>query len=347
MNSVQFSETKEENSIETLVTVRDLSVEFLSEKGNVQAVNEINFSLHTSETLAILGESGSGKSTVALALMGLLPKPNSRINKGSINFKGKDLVRVKESERRKLRGAQMSMVFQDPLSALNPVFTVGFQIGEVLRTHKRISRNQVKKEVISLMRKVKIPDAEKRIKDYPHQFSGGMQQRIIIAIALALEPKFLIADEPTTALDVTVQNQIMHLLKDLQNTEEMGLVFISHDIGVVANYADKVAVMYAGHLIETGPVKEVLKNRAHPYTLGLISSLPTISSEPNRLAPINGSPPNMLNPPTGCPFHPRCPIAKEICKTEMPELTNIRNARKSACHFYEEVLDDESSERKR
>jgi len=341
MNSVQFSETKEENSIETLVTVRDLSVEFLSEKGNVQAVNEINFSLHTSETLAILGESGSGKSTVALALMGLLPKPNSRINKGSINFKGKDLVRVKESERRKLRGAQMSMVFQDPLSALNPVFTVGFQIGEVLRTHKRISRNQVKKEVISLMRKVKIPDAEKRIKDYPHQFSGGMQQRIIIAIALALEPKFLIADEPTTALDVTVQNQIMHLLKDLQNTEEMGLVFISHDIGVVANYADKVAVMYAGHLIETGPVKEVLKNPAHPYTLGLINSLPTISSEPNRLAPIKGSPPNMLNPPTGCPFHPRCPIAKEICKTEMPELTNIRNARKSACHFYEEVLDDE------
>lgn len=341
MDTEQSSEITKDSSKEVLVTVRDLSVEFISESGNVQAVNEVNFSLHKSETLAILGESGSGKSTVALALMGLLPQPNSRINKGSIEFKNKDLVRVTNAERRKLRGAQMSMIFQDPLSALNPVFTVGFQIGEILRAHRSMPRKQIKMNVIDLMKKVKIPDAESRIKDYPHQFSGGMQQRIIIAIALALEPQFLIADEPTTALDVTVQNQIMHLLKDLQHTEKMGLVFISHDIGVVANYADRVAVMYAGHVVETGPVEEVLKNPAHPYTLGLVNSLPTIGSETTRLIPIKGSPPNMLDPPSGCPFHPRCPIAREICKVEMPELRNVKKERKSACHFYEEVLNDE------
>lgn len=332
------TEQMQKNSKEILLTVQNLSVEFISEKGNVQAVNEANFSLHKSETLAILGESGSGKSTIALALMGLLPKPNSHINKGSIKFKGKDLVRMKDFERRKLRGAQMSMIFQDPLSALNPVYTIGFQIGEILRAHKRMSRKQVKTKVIDLMKKVKIPDAEKRINDYPHQFSGGMQQRIIIAIALALEPQFIIADEPTTALDVTVQNQIMLLLKDLQYKEKMGLIFISHDIGVVANYADRVAVMYAGHIVETGPVEEVLKNPAHPYTQGLINSLPTIGLEPTRLVPIEGSPPNMLNPQSGCPFRSRCPIAREVCKEKIPELKNVRNERKSACHFFEEVL---------
>lgn len=338
MGTEQALKRKEPNTAELLVTVNDLSVEFRSKTGNVQAVSGVNFSVHQSETLAILGESGSGKSTVALALMGLLPKPNGHINGGSIFFQGRDLVRLNEAERRKLRGNQMSMIFQDPLSALNPVFTVGFQIGEVLRVHRRMSRRNVKKAVIELMEQVRIPDAKNRINDYPHQFSGGMQQRVVIAMALALQPKVLIADEPTTALDVTVQAQIMKLLKELQQSEKMGLIFISHDLGVVANNADRVAVMYAGNMVETGSVEEVFRNPAHPYTVGLMQSLPTLNRNTSRLIPIKGSPPNLHTPPKGCPFHPRCPIAKDICKQKNPELLEIAKGRETACHFYKEVL---------
>lgn len=331
-------ETKQALTKEVLIKVCNLSVNYLSNKESVRVVNKVNFSLHQSETLAILGESGSGKSTVALALMGLLPRSNAQISSGKVEFKGRDIIQLSDSERRKIRGAQMSMIFQDPLSALNPVFTVGFQIGEILRTHKKMPRKEVKKNVIELMEKVKIPDARNRVNDYPHQFSGGMQQRVIIAIALALQPQFLIADEPTTALDVTVQAQIMDILKELQHAEKMGMVFISHDIGVVANYADRVAVMYAGHIVETGPVKEVLSNPAHPYTLGLINSLPTIGLESNRLTPIEGSPPSLHELPQGCPFYARCPMAKDICKNKKPELINLNEERESACHFYKEVL---------
>lgn len=338
MSTEQILKKDQSNSAELLVRVNNLSVEFRSLTGNVQAVDGIDFSLHQSETIAILGESGSGKSTIALALMGLLPKPNGHINGGSIMFQGKDLVRIKESERRKLRGEQMSMIFQDPSSALNPVYSVGFQISEVLRVHRNMSRKQRKKTVIELMELVSIPDAKNRINDYPHQFSGGMQQRVIIAMALALKPKVLIADEPTTALDVTVQAQIMNLLKDLQRTEKMGLVFISHDLGVVANYADRVAVMYAGQIVETGHVEDVFSNPAHPYTVGLMESLPTLNTDVSRLIPIKGSPPNLLALPKGCSFHPRCPIAKDICKQERPELKEVTKERGSACHFYKEVL---------
>lgn len=326
------------NSNEPLVKVEDLSVEFRSKTGNVQAVDGVNFSLYQSETLAILGESGSGKSTVALALMGLLPKPNGHINGGNIYFQGKDLVDLGEHERRKMRGEKMSMVFQDPLSALNPVYTVGFQIGEVLRIHRRMSGSKLRQAVVQLMEQVRIPDAKNRVKDYPHQFSGGMQQRVVIAMALALQPKVLIADEPTTALDVTVQAQIMQLLNELQRTEKMGLVLISHDLGVVANNADRVAVMYAGHMMETGKVEDVFRNPAHPYTVGLMESLPTLNKNASRLVPIKGSPPNLLTPPKGCAFHQRCPIAKDICSQEMPELVKVEKDRESACHFYKEVL---------
>ncbi|MGM8366368.1 ABC transporter ATP-binding protein [Virgibacillus sp. W0181] len=338
MVAEKLLQKEQPNSTAPLVNVENLSVEFRSKTGNVQAVDGVNFSIHQSETLAILGESGSGKSTVALALMGLLPKPNGHVNRGAIYFQGRNLVDLEESERRKMRGEKMSMVFQDPLSALNPVYTVGFQIGEVLRVHRRMSRSKIKKAVVELMEQVKIPDAKSRIKDYPHQFSGGMQQRVIIAMALALQPKVLIADEPTTALDVTVQAQIMQLLKELQRTEKMGLVLISHDLGVVANHADRVAVMYAGHLVETGKVEEVFRNPAHPYTVGLMESLPTLNKNTSRLVPIKGSPPNLLTPPKGCPFHPRCPIAKDICRQELPELTEVASGRESACHFYKEVL---------
>ena len=341
MGTKQVLDRKQSNAIKPLVEVRDLSVEFRSKTGNVKAVKGVNFSLHQSETLAILGESGSGKSTVALAMMGLLPKPNGHIDGGNIYFQGKDLVRLRESERRRLRGSQMSMIFQDPLSALNPVYTVGFQIGEVLRVHKRMSRSKIKNAVIELMEQVRIPDARKRFNDYPHQFSGGMQQRIMIAIALALEPKVLIADEPTTALDVTVQAQIMNLLKELQKTEKMGLVLISHDLGVVANNADRVAVMYAGNMVETGKVEEVFQNPAHPYTVGLMESLPSLNKNTDRLIPIKGSPPNLLTPPKGCAFHPRCPLARDKCKSVVPGLKKVSEGRESACHFYEEVLNND------
>lgn len=337
----QVLDRRQPNTIEPLLEVRDLSVAFRSKTGNVTVVKDVNFSLQPSETLAILGESGSGKSTVALALMGLLPKPNGRISGGSIYFQGKDLVRLGESERRKLRGSQMSMIFQDPLSALNPVYTVGYQIGEVLRIHRRMSRDKIKNAVIELMEQVHIPDARKRYNNYPHQFSGGMQQRIMIAMALALEPKVLIADEPTTALDVTVQAQIMYLLKELQKTKKMGLILISHDLGVVANHADRIAVMYAGHMVETGKVEDVFRNPAHPYTVGLMESLPTLHKHSTRLSPIKGSPPNILTPPKGCAFHPRCPIAKDRCKDDTPLLNKVAEGRDSACHFYEEVLDND------
>jgi len=323
---------------EPLVTVKNLGVEFRSRTGNVQAVDGVTFSLHQAETLAILGESGSGKSTVALALMGLLPKPNGHINSGSIHFEGKNLLEVREAERRKLRGSKMSMIFQDPLSALNPVYTVGFQIGEVLRVHRNMAKKDIKNKVVELMEQVRIPDAKNRVNNYPHQFSGGMQQRVVIAMALALQPKVLIADEPTTALDVTVQAQIMQLLKELQETEKMGLIFISHDLGVVANNADRVAVMYAGTMVETGDVEEVFRNPAHPYTVGLMKSVPTLGKDTSRLVPIKGSPPNLLAPPTGCPFSPRCPMAQTICREKKPKLEQVTDGRMSACHFHEEVL---------
>ncbi|GIN74847.1 ABC transporter ATP-binding protein [Bacillus sp. J14TS2] len=332
--------TSESRNVDPLINVRNLSVEFHTNAGTVRAVNEISLELRQSESLAILGESGSGKSTAAKAIMGLLPKPAGHIVGGEIFFQGQNLLKAKESVRRTMRGTQMSIIFQDPLSALNPVFTVGFQIGEAIRYHKSLPRKQVKRAVVELMERVKIPDARNRINNYPHQFSGGMQQRVMIAMALALNPKVIIADEPTTALDVTVQAQIMHLLEELKVEENMGLILISHDLGVVANYVDSVAVMYAGRIVEKGKVEEVFRNPAHPYTLGLMNSIPAVNKDSTRLTPIKGAPPNLINLSQGCPFQPRCPFSQDICKNENPTLTEVTQGRKSACHFSKGVLNN-------
>jgi oligopeptide transport system ATP-binding protein len=336
-------ETKTSPNSEPLIELRHLSLEFHSRKKIAKAVNNISLEVYRAETLAILGESGSGKSATALAIMGLLPKPGGVISDGEILFEGKDLVKLSEAERRKLYGEKLSIIFQDPLSALNPVLTVGYQIGEALRKRKNLSKKETEKRVIELMNLVRIPDAENRYKQYPYQFSGGMQQRVMIALALAMNPKLLIADEPTTALDVTVQAQIMRLLKDIQERNQMGLILISHDLGVVAENADRVAVMYAGHIVEIGEVKTVFKNPAHPYTAGLMASIPSATHNGDRLQSIEGLPPNLADLPSGCAFYPRCSMATDLCRKKEPLLEEILPGRKSACHFAKEVLRHETT----
>ncbi|WP_241838284.1 ABC transporter ATP-binding protein, partial [Streptomyces sp. TSRI0281] len=259
-----------------LLEVRDLHVEFHTRDGVAKAVNGVNYSVDAGETLAVLGESGSGKSVTAQAIMGILDMPPGRIPQGEIFFRGQDMLKMSYEERRKIRGQKIAMIFQDALSSLNPVLTVGYQLGEMFRVHQGLSKKAAKAKAIELMDQVKIPAAAARVSDYPHQFSGGMRQRIMIAMALALEPDLIIADEPTTALDVTVQAQVMDLLAELQREYNMGLILITHDLGVVADVADKIAVMYAGRIVETAPVHEIYKRPAHPYTKGLLESIPRL-----------------------------------------------------------------------
>ncbi|MBC3842679.1 ABC transporter ATP-binding protein [Streptacidiphilus sp. 4-A2] len=328
-----------------LLQVRDLHVEFRTREGVAKAVNGVNYSVSAGETLAILGESGSGKSVSSQAVMGILDSPPGFITGGEILFKGRDLLTVGREDRRKIRGAQMAMVFQDALSALNPVLTVGYQLGEMFRTHKGTSRKDAKTKAVELMERVGIPGARERVNQYPHQFSGGMRQRVMIAMALALEPDLIIADEPTTALDVTVQAQVMELLADLQREYNMGLILITHDLGVVADVADKIAVMYAGRIVETAPVHELYARPAHPYTKGLLESIPRLDQKGRDLFAIKGLPPNLVRIPAGCAFNPRCPMAQEICRAEVPPLFAVTEAdgaelagRGSACHFWKETL---------
>ncbi|MFG3252762.1 ABC transporter ATP-binding protein [Streptomyces sp. NPDC048172] len=321
-----------------LLDVRDLHVDFHTRDGVVHAVNGVNYDVRAGETLAVLGESGSGKSVTAQAIMGILDMPPGRIPKGEILFQGRDMLTMSREERRKLRGAKIAMIFQDALSSLNPVLSVGYQLGEMFRVHQGMGRKQAKAKAIELMDRVKIPAAKERVNDYPHQFSGGMRQRIMIAMALALEPELIIADEPTTALDVTVQAQVMELLAELQREFNMGLILITHDLGVVADVADKIAVMYAGRIVETAPVKELYRAPAHPYTRGLLDSIPRLDQKGKELYAIQGLPPNMAHVPTGCAFHPRCPVAKDICTTDLPVLAEAGEGRGSACHFWKETL---------
>ncbi len=323
---------------ERLLEVDDLHVEFRTEYGIVNAVNGISYTLDSRETLAILGESGSGKSVSAQAIMGIIDSPPGFITRGEIRYRGKDLLKLPEEQRRKIRGQNIAMIFQDALSALNPVFSVGFQIGEMYRVHQGASRGEAKRKAIELMDRVRIPSSKERINDYPHQFSGGMRQRVMIAMALALDPDVLIADEPTTALDVTVQAQVMELLDTLKHETGMGLILITHDLGVVADVADKTAVMYAGKIVEKGGVYEVYGNPAHPYTEGLLLSIPRLDQKGEELNPIKGAPPNLMRIPSGCPFHPRCPYSREVCTTDPPPLYEVSATRGSRCHFYEEVL---------
>ncbi|TXJ70837.1 ABC transporter ATP-binding protein [Streptomyces lavendulae] len=322
-----------------LLEVRDLHVEFRTRDGIARAVNGVSYAVDEGETLAVLGESGSGKSVTAQAVMGILDMPPGRITGGEIRFQGRDLLRMKEEERRELRGARMAMIFQDALSALNPVLSVGDQLGELFVVHRGMSKKAARAEAVELMERVRIPGAAQRVRDYPHQFSGGMRQRIMIAMALALEPALVIADEPTTALDVTVQAQVMDLLAELQREYRMGLVLITHDLGVVADVADRIAVMYAGRIVESAPVHDIYKAPAHPYTRGLLDSIPRLDLKGQALYAIKGLPPNLTRVPPGCSFHPRCPMAQDVCRAEVPPLYEVSEVRGSACHFWRECLD--------
>jgi oligopeptide transport system ATP-binding protein len=321
-----------------LLEVDDLKVEFRTREGVAKVINGVSFHVNAGETLAVLGESGSGKSVTAQAIMGILDMPPGFISGGQIRFHGKDMLAMSDEQRRKIRGNGIAMVFQDALSALNPVFTVGFQIGEQFRIRKGLSRREAKKRSIDLLDQVKIPNAKQRVTEYPHQFSGGMRQRVMIAMSLALDPEVLIADEPTTALDVTVQAQIMDLLADLQRERQMGLILITHDLGVVADVADRIAVMYAGRIVEEANVHELYARPGHPYTVGLLNSIPRIDEKGQELRTIKGLPPNLMRIPPGCPFHPRCPKAQPVCVESVPPLRLVAPGRGSACHFAEEVL---------
>ena len=322
-----------------LLEVRDLHVEFHTRDGVAKAVNGVNYSVDSGETLAVLGESGSGKSVTAQAIMGILDMPPGKIPHGQILFRGEDMLTMSNEERRKIRGRKIAMIFQDALSSLNPVLSVGYQLGEMFRVHQGLSKKDATVKAVELMDKVKIPAAKERVNDYPHQFSGGMRQRIMIAMALALEPDLIIADEPTTALDVTVQAQVMDLLAELQQEFNMGLILITHDLGVVADVADRIAVMYAGRIVETSPVHDIYEAPAHPYTKGLLQSIPRLDRKGRELYAIKGLPPSLLRIPSGCAFNPRCPLARPVCRTDVPPLYEVDEHRRSACHFWKETLD--------
>ncbi|WP_209123638.1 ABC transporter ATP-binding protein [Alkalihalobacillus sp. BA299] len=315
----------------TLLKVEDLEVAFYSSSNTVKAVNGISFNLKRSETIGIVGESGSGKSVTATSILGLLPPRTSKIEKGSITFEGKNLVSLPAKQMRKIRGNEISMIFQDPMTSLNPVFTIGNQLVEVICLHQNVSKKEGMQRAIEMLRLVGIPEPEKRIKQYPHEFSGGMRQRAMIAIALACQPKLLIADEPTTALDVTVQAQILNLMKDLQEKLETAIILITHDLGVVWENCDKVIVMYAGNAVEATSTENLYEKPLHPYTWGLLDS--RVKPDEDMLTPVPGSPPDLRNEIKGCAFATRCKYAKEVCFEKKPSLIEVEKDHSVACHF--------------
>jgi oligopeptide/dipeptide ABC transporter ATP-binding protein len=316
---------------EPLLHVCDLRVDFVAGAGALHAVRGVSFDIEAGQTLALLGESGSGKSVTSAAIMGLLPPGAGRVTGGSLTFGGRDLLGMPPAERRRLRGAEMAIIFQDQLSSLNPVQTVGHQIDEMFRRHRGASRRAAREQTLALMHRVRIADPRGRADSYPHEFSGGMRQRVMIAMAIALEPRLLVADEPTTALDVTVQAQIIELLTELRAERDMALLFISHDLGVVAPFAERVAVMYAGRIVEHGPTREVYDAPRHPYTAGLLRSLPDVGGGRTRLEQIPGNPPDIRLIPPGCAFAPRCSYAQPRCQQDTPPLVPAGPGRLSAC----------------
>ncbi|WP_090232904.1 ABC transporter ATP-binding protein [Fictibacillus solisalsi] len=319
-----------------ILELNNVNVSFHTFAGEVKAVRGVNLHLEKGESLAIVGESGSGKSVTSKSIMRLLPEKTSEIKEGEILFEGRDLTKLSNREMEKIRGSEISMIFQDPMTSLNPTMTVGKQIMEGLRKHQNLSKNEAKERAINLLKLVGIPNPELRINEYPHQFSGGMRQRVVIAIALACNPKVLIADEPTTALDVTIQAQILDLMRDLQQKTGTAIILITHDLGVVANLSQRVAVMYGGTIVETGTTDEVFYNPKHPYTWGLLSSMPKLNSAEKELMAIPGTPPNLLNPPKGCPFAARCPYAMQVCVDHMPDVTDVTSTHKTACWLLDE-----------
>ncbi|WP_418391397.1 ABC transporter ATP-binding protein [Akkermansia sp.] len=315
-----------------MLSVRNLSASFHTRAGIVRAVRNVSFDVAPGETLGIVGESGSGKSVTCYSMMGLIPMPPGRIESGSAMLDGTDLLHCPEKELRSIRGKRISMIFQDPMTSLNPYLTIGEQVAEPLVIHEGAGKKEARDRALEQLALVGIPDAEQRMDAYPHQFSGGMRQRVMIAMGLICHPKLLIADEPTTALDVTIQAQILELMKDLQKKTHMGIIFITHNLGVVAEICDKVCVMYAGKMVEQGPVDDIFYNPSHPYTVGLLRSMPRVDAESHeRLIPIEGTPVDMLNPPEGCPFAPRCEHAMKICLKKMPPYVEIGKDHRSAC----------------
>jgi oligopeptide/dipeptide ABC transporter ATP-binding protein len=315
-----------------LLQVRDLTTRFYTDAGVVNALNGVSLDLHAGETLGVVGESGSGKSTLALTLMGLISPPRGRIIGGQILYNGDDLIRVNRTRRRRLRGSEIAMVFQDPMVSLNPVFTIGNQVGEVLRRHLHLNTKAANERAVELLSLVGLSSPRQKLRAYPHQLSGGMRQRAMIAMALAANPKILIADEPTTALDVTIQAQIIELVRRLRDQFGMAMIWITHDLGVVAGLADRVIVMYAGHVVEEAQVRQIFKQPRHPYTLGLLNSLPRVDQlYGGKLVPIPGSPSDLIARPHGCPFAPRCTFRVERCTQAEPPLTAVERAHRAAC----------------
>jgi peptide/nickel transport system ATP-binding protein len=327
-----------------LLDVKDLRTSFRTEDGIVKAVDGVSFTVEKGQTLGIVGESGCGKSVTCLTIMGLNPKKNT-ITSGEALWKGKDLLTMKPGELRQIRGGEISMIFQDPMTSLNPVHTIGRQLEEAILLHRDVTKKSARARSLELLKAVGIPRAEQRIDDYPHQFSGGMRQRVMIAMALINDPDLLIADEPTTALDVTTQAQILALMKRLQEDFGSAIIMITHDLGVVAEIADDVEVMYAAKVVEQAEVHDLFHRPQHPYTWGLMGSLPRLETDVERLTQIPGQPPSLLRPPSGCRFHPRCPYVMEVCKTTEPELVPTQRDAEhlQACHLDEETKEREAA----
>ncbi len=323
------------NGREAVLSVNDLRISFRTYAGEVQAVRGATFDLRRGETLAIVGESGSGKSVAARSIMRLNPESNTLVRGGEVLFEGEDLLKLSERRMQEIRGQKIAMVFQDPMTSLDPTMRVGRQITESLKRHLDMKGEAARKRAVELMKLVGIPSPEARLRQYPHQFSGGMRQRVVIAIALACDPQVLIADEPTTALDVTIQAQILELMRDLQDRLGMSIILITHDLGVVASTAHRIAVMYGGKVVETGTVREIFYNPQMPYTWGLLASIPLPTADRSQeLIPIPGTPPDALNPPKGCPFTARCPYAMKVCAEEMPEYTAFSEEQRAACWLH-------------
>ena len=322
--------------MEPILQIENLKTSFMTSNGEVQAVRGVSFSVEKGEIVGLVGESGSGKSVTSMSILKLLAD-TARIKEGTILFEGQDLTQCSRAQMRKIRGGKISMIFQDPMSSLNPLIPVGKQVAEMIREHHpEKSRAQIKQEVLSLFEQVRIPEPEKRFKSFPHEFSGGMRQRVMIAMALANRPELLIADEPTTALDVTIQDQILKQLRELKKEYGTSIIFITHDLGVVAELCDRVVVLYGGLVMEEASIFDIFEHPSHPYTLGLLASIPALDQDKSRrLLPIPGSPPGMTKPPLGCPFAPRCPYARVICGQSLPEMRALSKDHKSRCWLLE------------
>ncbi len=324
---------------ETILDIKGLSVEYSSDKDIVKAVNNIDLCIERGKTLGLVGETGAGKTTTALSVMGLLPEHQTRITDGTVLLEGENVLSMDRKTLERIRGNTVSMIFQDPMSSLNPVKTVGAQIAEVIKIHENVNEQQAMEKAKEMLKTVGIH--ENRAREYPHQFSGGMKQRVLIAIALACNPQLLLADEPTTALDVTIQAQVLELMRDLKKKFNTAMLMITHDFGIVAEVCDEVSVMYAGHIVEHGTLEDIFDNRRHPYTEGLFNSLPNIEDRKSMLKPIKGLTPDPANLPPGCPFHPRCDYCTEVCRKSWPEKKLIRDTHYVYCHLYDDAIENQ------